>query len=121
MTRLLQSARALAIGAALAFSVAAPANAAETFHTDYIRFIYPLSNGNFVIGMVVSPPTCTGASSPSKYLHVIVGEQGVTSDGAKAMLASALTALSMGQRVSVVFEDSTSTCSVNRLIINSPF
>jgi hypothetical protein len=120
MTRLLGSARALAMALALVMGAAAPVDAAEAWHTSSVRFVYPLNNGNFAIGLVTSPPTCTGTASPSKYLHVVVGENGVTSDGVRAMLATALTALSTGMTLSVVFEDSNSACNVNRIVINSP-
>ena len=43
-------------------------------------------------------------------LYVHVGGNFVTADGAKAMLATALSALAAGMKVSVLYDDSTSFC-----------
>jgi hypothetical protein len=49
---------------------------------------------------------------------VTVGAFGVTSDGLKAMLASALMAFAAGKKVSVAFEATSTYCDVNRLYVS---
>jgi len=93
------------------------AHAAEAWHQDYVKWIYPLSNGNFVLAFASSPATCTNANSP-KYFYVSVGTGGVTIDGARAMFASALLAFATGKKLNVAFEGGSSSCDVNRLLIS---
>ncbi len=99
---------------AASFSNATPA--AEEWATSNVKFVYPLSNGGFVIGLVDSPSGCTNANNP-KYLYVGVGSNGVTQDGAKMMLGTALTGFAAGKKVSVNFDNSTPNCYVNRLLV----
>jgi hypothetical protein len=100
-----------------ALAISGAAGAAEVWHQDYVKTVYPLSNGNFIVTFVNSPAACTNASTP-KYFHVGVGSNGVTGDGVKSMLATALLAFASGKRLTVVFEGASSTCDVNRLIIS---
>jgi len=104
----------IAAVAAATFSI--PASAAEEWASSNVKFVYPLSNGGFVIGLVDSPAGCTNANNP-KYLYVAVGSNGVTQDGAKMMLSVALTGFAAGKRVSVNFDNSTPNCYVNRLLV----
>jgi hypothetical protein len=96
---------------------AAQANAAESWYQDTIKTIYPLPNGDFVVTFVNSPPACLNTSTP-KYLHVQAGVYGVTSEGVKSMLATSLVAYVAGKRLTVVFDDTSTSCSVNRMIIS---
>jgi len=102
----------LGIGSLLA---AGSATGAESWGADFVKWVYPLANGSFVVTLNTDPPNCT-ANSP-KYLRVVAGENGVTADGVKAMLATALAALAAGKQLQVAFDDSTSNCYVNRLLI----
>src|SRR5688572_29303944 len=95
--------RNLAAAAILAASFSGTASAAEEWASSNVKFVYPLSNGGFVIGLVDSPASCTNANNP-KYLYVAVGSNGVTQDGAKMMLGVALTGFAAGKRVSVNFD-----------------
>lgn len=107
-----------AFGAACLMSMGLPgvAGAAEVWGTGELRYVYPMANGSFVITLVTDPAACPVSTSP-KYLWVSPGENGVTSDGVKAMLATALTALAAGKQLQIAFSDSTTYCYVNRLLI----
>ena len=87
---------------------------AEAWATAAVSSVYPLANGSFVLTLTTSPPGCPSTSNP-KYLYVVAGENGVTADGVKAMLATALTAAVAGKQLSVAFDDSSASCYVNRL------
>jgi hypothetical protein len=108
--------RNLVAAATLAASFHGTASAAEEWATGNLKFVYPVSNGGFVIGFVDSPAGCTNANNP-KYLYVAVGSNGVTQDGAKMMLGVALTGFAAGKRVSAAFDNSTPNCYVNRLLV----
>ena len=92
------------------------ASAAEIWASDIVKYVYPLSDGNFIISLTTNPPACQSTANP-KYLYVAVGSNGVTADGAKAMLATTLTAYAMGKPLAVVFEDVTGNCYVNRVLL----
>ncbi len=105
------------IGATIAAaSFASSVPAAETWTSGILKSVYPLGNGSFVITFVNSSPGCTNANNP-KYLFVAAGENGVTADGVRAMLATSLTAFVSGKSIQAAFDDSTSSCYINRLAI----
>jgi hypothetical protein len=91
--------------------------AAETWHGSTLQFVYPLSNGDFVIGFDTSSSACTNPNSP-KYMYVAVGQNGVDAEGAKKMYAAALTALVAGKTLSVAFDNATPSCYVNRFSVS---
>lgn len=93
--------------------VSAPASAAPAWIQSTVKFVYPLGDGSFVLGFVNDAGTCTSTNSP-KYFYVVAGQNGVTADGLKAMLATALTAFSTGSTLSASFDDATSSCYINR-------
>ena len=106
----------LMVTLALALACCAQAFAGAVWHSSTVRNIYPLANGDVVIVFDTDAPTCTNASSP-KYHYVRVGENGMTKDGLKNILATALAAASMGKTVTINFDDATSGCFVNRLSV----
>lgn len=106
---------ALVAGIAL---MAGTASAAEAWGAGTVRSVYPLASGSFVITLATDPPGCPSASSP-KYLYVVAGENGVTADGVKAMLAAALAAMAMDKTIHVAFDDSSVSCYVNRLSVSN--
>ena len=108
--------RNLMFAAATVASLTVTASAAEGWATSYVKFVYPLASGDFIVGLVDSPSTCTNANNP-KYLLVGRGENSVTADGVKGMLATSLSAFLSGKGLTVVFDDSTSSCSINRMQI----
>ena len=93
--------------------VAGIAMATDQWAAGTIRNVYPMADGNFVITLNTSPSTCPGSQNP-KYLWVVVGQNGVTAEGVKAMLATALTAAATEKPITLAFSDSTTYCYVNR-------
>ncbi len=91
-----------------------PAMAGTGVHVSRVKIVYPLSNGAFVLVFVVDPPTCASASTP-KCVYVTPGSNGVNMDGAKNMLATALTAFAMDKNLGVAFDDASTQCFINRL------
>ena len=78
-----------------------------------LAFVYPLGDGSFVLGFTQASPQCQSPNSP-QYFYVAAGQNGVTADGAKAMLATALTAFALERSLSIVFDDATPSCYINR-------
>lgn len=100
--------------AAVLFSLATHSLAAHVFHTSTIKEIYPLDDGAFILILTADSAACTSASSPNHY-RVQIGESGVTELGLKNMLAVAMLAAAAGMEITIVFDDSTSGCYINRL------
>jgi hypothetical protein len=88
---------------------------AETWHTSLIKHIYPLGDGSFVLIFREDAASCAGTTS--KYHYVRAGNFGVTADGVKAMLATVLTAYAMDRRITLLFDESSAECYINRLQI----
>lgn len=93
------------------------AHAAEVWHTSTLKRIYPLANGSIVLQFDSESASCTATTNP-KYYNIVVGQNGVTTDGLRNMLAVALTAFSTGRSISIAFDDASPSCYVNRLQIN---
>ncbi len=100
----------------IVLAAVSPAHGADAVAVDSIKYVYPLANGDFVLVLNSNPPTCTSASNP-KYLYVSAGENGVTAEGVKAMLATSLAAALAGKQLQVVFSDATASCYVNRMVL----
>jgi hypothetical protein len=105
MNQLLGLLRSLAIAATVA-GHSSSALAAEQFHSGTLKWVYPLASGDFVIGFDADTATCPSTNSP-KYMHVVVGQNGVTSDGAKKIYAAAMPALGASKQVVIAFDDAT--------------
>ena len=105
----------VAMGLAAAV-VSGNASASEQWVVDNVRSVYPLGDGSFILTFVNAQPICTNTAT-YPYFWVSPGHNGVTADGTKAMLATALTALAAGKKMSLAFEASTPDCFVNRLSI----
>ena len=91
--------------------------AAERYHSSTLKFIYPLGNGDFVLGFDADSAQCTAAGSP-KYMYVAVGQNGVNEEGAKKLYSASMLAYSMRSPVYVAFDDTTTFCYVNRLHVS---
>jgi hypothetical protein len=78
-----------------------------------LQSVYPLADGSFVLIFSQSGSNCHSLNSPP-YFYVAAGQNGVTADGVKGMLATALTAFSLGKTLAGAFDDSTPYCYVNR-------
>jgi hypothetical protein len=68
----------------------------------------------FVLIFDTSAPDC---ASPNHYHYVVPTQNGVTDEGAKRIYAAALSALAMDKTVQVNFDNATSACYVNRLVV----
>ena len=91
------------------------AMAADAWWTGNLKFVYPLGDGSFVLGFTSDVGTpCQNASTPIKYYTITPGQYGVTLDGAKAMLATALTAFAMDKQITAAFDPASANCYVNR-------
>jgi hypothetical protein len=89
--------------------------ATERILTSSVKLVYPLSNGDFAVGLAVSSPYCTNGHTAPQYLFITVGQNGVTAQGSAKMYAAALTALTTGLQVTVAFDNGTASCYINRL------
>jgi hypothetical protein len=105
--------------ACVALLLAAPLSAAERWQISTVKFVYPLANGDFVIGLDSDSSFCTSTSSPNKYYHVLVGQYGVTAEGSNKIYAAAMLALATRQTLSLAFDDGTAYCYVNRLNVSN--
>jgi len=92
------------------------AEAAEVWHTAYLKRVYPTADGSVRLSFVTDHATCTNADSPKVY-YITVGQNGVTADGLRAMHSTALTAFAMERQVSIAFDNATANCYINRLIV----
>src|SRR5262245_30376681 len=109
--------KAAVVIALLAGFVATPVQAAESWHTSTLAWVYPSGAGDFVLGFDTNSSYCTNPGSPTKYMYVVVGQNGVTAEGAKTMFAAALAALAMGKTV-VPFDSATYECYVSAVLVN---
>lgn len=104
--------------AALLLSAASPTLATERVHTSTVKFVYPFGNGDFVIGLDSDPSTCSAPDSP-KYFWVTVGQNGVTAAGSAKIFASVTAAVVTKLTVTIVFDDATTNCYVNRISLSN--
>ena len=91
-------------------------SAASVTHTVKIQRIHPLSDGAVVFTFETDAPTCV-QSGTVDYYYVRVGENSVTQEALKNMLAVALAAATTGRAVTIIFDDSTAYCYVKSLYV----
>lgn len=101
----------------LSFAFLSDAHAAEVWHSSKIRLIYPLANGSVVLAMATNAADCTNTSSP-KYHFIQAGQNGMTAEGVKNLLAVAMAAAAQGKDVSISYDNATNSCFVNRLSVS---
>jgi len=92
------------------------ASAADVWLTATIAFVYPQADGSLTLAFNEDSPNCLNPSTP-KYYNVAAGQNGMTPDGVRNILSAALWALMNTNRVHVNFDDSTTKCYVNRLVV----
>jgi hypothetical protein len=80
-----------------------------------VKRIYPLSSGDFILIFKKDNSNCT---NNSQYHRVEEGGNGVTRDGVKSMLSTALTAASTGREVTINFDADSAGCHINRLYVS---
>jgi hypothetical protein len=84
-----------------------------------LQLVYPMNDGSFALGFTPSPAYMSTCSSSGnvRYAFVAPGQVFVNTDGAKNMLATALTAFSLGKNVAITYDSTSSSCYVKRLMI----
>lgn len=87
----------------------------EQYHTAQVARVYPLASGDFVLTFKAQSSFCKNLD---KYYYVSVGKNGVTQEGSEKMMSVALAAASMGKPLTVLFDDASSECSINRLLVD---
>lgn len=92
--------------------------ATERSYTSTLKYVYPVSSGDFIIVFDTDPTTCT-ATGPNKYLYVSVGQNGITATGSAKIYSAALAALYARGIVTVAFDDATTNCFVNRMTVGT--
>lgn len=106
---LLLSFAALVPGAGITF-------AADAVYTGPIRMLYPVADGTYVLIFNANMAACSGGTG-YKYMYIRVGQNSVTTDGQKYIVATSMLAFATERAVSVVYDDSSSYCYVNRLSV----
>ena len=93
------------------------ASAAEVNHTAGVLRVHPLANGTIVLMLTSDSASCTSTATPYKHYNITVGQGGVTIDGLRAIHAAAMTAYATNARLTLYFDDATSSCYVTRAIL----
>lgn len=77
------------------------------------------SNGGFLIRFDSQiSSSCTTALANGTELYIYPGQNGVSTDGVKALLASALAAYGMGKQIEVLYDNSDPHCYGEYIVIN---
>jgi len=71
-------------------------DATERYHVSTLKWVYPISNGDFVIGFDVDPTACTSPQDTNEVHIRRSGTVGATAEGVQKMYAAALTAFALG-------------------------
>jgi hypothetical protein len=90
--------------------------AADAVYHGLIRQLYPLGDGTYVLVFNPSPdlPVCIG-SVGYRYMYIRGGQNGVTADGLKNIVATSLLGFAMERAIDVVYDNGSSSCFVNRI------
>ena len=87
---------------------------AEIWHMSTINQVYPTADGEVILILDTDSNYCTSANSPD-YYYLSVGQNGVSADALKNMLATILAGAAAGRTFWINFDDSTAQCYINRL------
>ncbi len=82
--------------------------------TSTVKTLYPYADGSFVIVFDNINEGCTGKD---KYHRVKAGQNGVSPAAIELMFSTVLSAGTLGKKLSVVYDASTSGCYINRMNI----
>lgn len=86
--------------------------AENIWFTSNIKMIYPTSAGTVILTFKDNSTKCT---NKNKYHHIKVGSNGVTQDGLNTMMSVALSAATLGKPLTIVFDEASSNCYINRM------
>ena len=89
---------------------------AEHWHGSTVNWIYPQADGSVVITFNTSDAYCQNPANP-KYYTIMVGQYGVTQEGLKNMLSTAMLAKATGATLNIAFTEVGNECWINRLFI----
>ena len=105
----------VSIIAALTVSIGlvSQASATEAWTTSTITGVFPVGSGYFVL-YFESGTSCGGGAAT-----VTVGQNGMTTEGAHMLLSVALTAFTTSKPVQVAYDNATSQCYVNRILMTN--
>lgn len=95
--------------------------ATNRWHTGNITYLYPLGNGTVIIYMDSSNQYCLNSAGTPKqtfYLALDKGPTKVTEFGHKNIYSSALTAFATGKKLRVYFDDTTTGCYIDRILMH---
>jgi len=90
---------------------------ASIWHKSTIRTVYPQADGSFVLRLSADSVDCSNQNVP-KYYKVATDQNGVTDEGRRQMYAAALAAAAAGKEVTINFDSDTTSCYVNRLLVD---
>ena len=82
----------------------------------HITRVYPQGDGSIILTVDDDNNSCPAVGVP-KYYSIVVGQNGVTADALKNMLAVALSAFYTHTVISINISDTTTNCYVNRLFV----
>ncbi len=95
-----------------------PAHAANVWSGEkQVTSVRPIQTGGFLLTLS-SEVSSVSTSGGTNLLYIYPDQNTVTLDGAAAMLATALTALTTGMSVNVNYDNSTTYCYGRQLIIS---
>jgi hypothetical protein len=97
-------------------SLTTPVFAASVGHNAHLIRINSLGDGRVVLQFDVDNSACTDTNNPKGY-YVAVGQNGVTADGLKNILATAMLTYSQGKMLSFYFDNSTAYCFVSQVTL----
>jgi len=99
---------------ALLMTTALSAHSADVSVISSLLSVYPGANGTYTLTFSDDAPSCSSPNTPKRFA-VKIGENGMTSEGAKQIYAAALAALLADKNVHFTFSDLTTDCFINRL------
>jgi len=98
------------------FLVSGASFSANVLHTSTVKNVYQLADGRFVLQFDTDSPSCTSTGSPQFY-YLGVGFNSMTAEAARNAYAMALTAFAMGKRLQIRFDDASSGCYINSILM----
>jgi len=93
-----------------------PAYTANVTHTATVKSVRQLADGRFVLQFDTDHLSCLNTSSP-KFYYLGAGFNGMTAEAAKNAYALALMAYALEQRLQIAFDDTSSGCYINSVLL----
>ena len=90
--------------------------AAGVWHTSTVDSVYLFAPGSLAVNFNTDSSSCPNTSSPKNY-YVTVGQNGVTQEAQNKMYSALIAAGMAGKDVKIYFEDSSTGCYINRVLV----